>query len=77
MLKSQRKVKSTHAAEAEMVDHVGVKPRMSIELMASHVGGREHIGITLADYNNYLHDKRYEEMKLGDAGRVLEYFKQL
>lgn len=70
-------VKSAHTAAAERANHVGVKPRTSIELMANHVGGREHIGITLTDYNNYLRDKWYKEMKLGDAGGVLEYFKQL
>lgn len=46
---------------------------MGMELMSIDAEGREHVGITLIDHNNYLRTKWTVQVKEGEAGGVLQH----
>lgn len=48
-----------------------------MKLMAIDAGGREHVGITLTDYNNYLRIKWKVQVKAGETRRVLQHLQQM
>ncbi|XP_027124120.1 protein FAR1-RELATED SEQUENCE 5-like [Coffea arabica] len=75
--RSHRKINSIHAAEIDMAYHVGIAPKVSHELMALQVGGRENLGFIPEDYRNYLRSKRTIQMEVGDTGGVLEYLQKM
>lgn len=60
-----------------MADGSGILPRMSLELMALKASGRENIGITLTDYNNYLQSKHTWQVRSGETGGALEYLQRM
>ncbi|XP_027067800.1 protein FAR1-RELATED SEQUENCE 5-like [Coffea arabica] len=75
--RSHRKINSIHAAEIDMAYRVGIAPKVSHELMALQVGGRENLGFIPEDYKNYLCSKRTIQMEVGDTGGVLEYLQKM
>ena len=60
-----------------MAHHVNIVPKVSHELMALQVGGRENLGFIPEDYRNYLRSKRTIQMEVGDTGGVLEYLQKM
>ncbi|XP_047320397.1 protein FAR-RED IMPAIRED RESPONSE 1-like [Impatiens glandulifera] len=51
-----------------MASAVGIRPKVSHDLMAIQMGGREFLGFIPEDYKNYLRSKRTRNMMVGDTG---------
>ncbi|KAE8697210.1 hypothetical protein F3Y22_tig00110627pilonHSYRG00067 [Hibiscus syriacus] len=77
LLRSQRTINFAEAAELEIVDRSGLTPKESFEFLARKVGGVENLGFIPEDNSNSLRTRRTEEMKVGDAGGVLEYLQNM
>ncbi|EEC68884.1 hypothetical protein OsI_37524 [Oryza sativa Indica Group] len=75
LMPSQRKITEVQAFEIELADDTSIQPRIAHELAARHVGGSSNLGYTCLDQQNYLRTKRQKELKYGEAGRLLNYFK--
>ena len=70
--RSHIKLTKAQAAEVDLSESSGVRPREAMELMAKKVGGRENLGIIYDDYRNYLRTKRTIKMKDGVTSAILE-----
>ena len=75
-LKSQRTIALAQAIEAELMDSSGVAPKATIGLMARMVGGIDNLSFIPKNYNNYLHIRRIEDMKIGDTSGLHEYLQK-
>ncbi|XP_062080846.1 protein FAR1-RELATED SEQUENCE 5-like [Humulus lupulus] len=75
--RSHRRVTAAQVAKIDMADCSRIAPKESCELMARRVGGRENLGMIGLDYKNYLRTKRMIQMRLGEAGGVLEYLQRM
>jgi hypothetical protein len=58
-----------------MADKSGIRPKITHELAGKYVGGTSNLGYICRDLKNYLRTKRQNELKHGEAGGLLEYFK--
>ena len=57
-----------------MAEASGIRLRSSFKLAFRQTGGRDWLGFTRQDLKNYLWTKRQQDLKLGEAGSLLEYF---
>lgn len=48
----------------------------TFELMGREVGGRESLGFIKLDQKNYLRTKRQKSLEYGEAGSVLQFFRE-
>lgn len=56
-----------------MLDNIGITLEARWDLMAKRDDGHENLGFVCDDYINYLKIERTNQMRLGDAGNVLEF----
>ena len=75
-LKSQRTIALAQAIEAELMDSSGVAPKATIGLMARMVGRIDNLSFIPKNYNNYLHIRPIEDMKIGDTSGLHEYLQK-
>ncbi|KAL0462186.1 UNVERIFIED_CONTAM: protein FAR1-RELATED SEQUENCE 5 [Sesamum latifolium] len=75
-LRLHKCITNVQVLQADDISSSGIAPKVGYYLMSKQVGGRENVGFIFEDYKNYLHSKRTMEMKVGDAGGVLEYLQQ-
>ncbi|XP_028112995.1 protein FAR1-RELATED SEQUENCE 5-like [Camellia sinensis] len=75
MLPSQRKISSSQATEIDLAEKSGIRLNAAFELMGNEVGGRESLGFTKLDQKNYLRTKRQNSLAYGEAGSILQYFR--
>ncbi|KAF8391790.1 hypothetical protein HHK36_022024 [Tetracentron sinense] len=77
LLMSERKLQSSHVVRIIEFEDVGVPPVDGIELMAKEAGGKENLGITELDYRNFLPTMKQNQVRKGEAQRVMDYFKRM
>ncbi|CAL5370909.1 unnamed protein product [Camellia sinensis] len=75
MLPSQRKIFASQATEIDLAEKSGIRLNAAFELMGNEVGGRESLGFTKLDQKNYLRTKRQNSLAYGEAGSILQYFR--
>ncbi|CAL5329126.1 unnamed protein product [Camellia sinensis] len=75
MLPSQRKISASQATEIDLAEKSGIRLNAAFELMGNEVGGRESLGFTKLDQKNYLRTKRQNSLAYGEAGSILQYFR--
>ncbi|XP_028106056.1 protein FAR1-RELATED SEQUENCE 5-like [Camellia sinensis] len=75
MLLSQRKISASQATEIDLAEKSGIRLNAAFELMGNEVGGRESLGFTKLDQKNYLRTKRQNSLAYGEAGSILQYFR--
>ncbi|KAL3838813.1 hypothetical protein ACJIZ3_023404 [Penstemon smallii] len=68
LIRSHRKITDAQKAEVDIAISCGIAPRETMELLAKHVGGPEHLGFISDDCRNYLRSKRTNKMRMGDTG---------
>ncbi|KAJ4969932.1 hypothetical protein NE237_003031 [Protea cynaroides] len=68
LFKLQRNPSVDQSAEANLTHESGAAPSAVLE---------ETIDLYQMDYKNYLHSKRMMQMRVGDAGGVLQYLQQM
>ncbi|KAL3631376.1 hypothetical protein CASFOL_024360 [Castilleja foliolosa] len=76
LIRSHRKITEAQKAEVDIAIGCGIAPRETMEFLAKHVGGREHLGFIADDCRNYLRSKRTNTMRTGDTGGVLQYLQR-
>ena len=74
MLPSQRIITDVQAIKIELADNSGIPPKLAHELMSHQIVGRENLGFTKQDHENYLRSKRKRDLKQGEVGGLLNYF---
>ncbi|KAF8413901.1 hypothetical protein HHK36_001897 [Tetracentron sinense] len=80
LLRSQRRLRTSHVARIIDFEDVGVPPADGIELMAKEVGRKENLDITELDYRNFLRamkTMKKNQVGKGEAQRVMDYFKRM
>ena len=75
LLASQRKISEVQAFEIETADDSGIMPKASHEYACRLVGGPNNLGHTYRDRKNHLRSKRQRELAYGQAGSMLNYFR--
>ncbi|XP_028122068.1 protein FAR1-RELATED SEQUENCE 5-like [Camellia sinensis] len=75
MLRSQRKISASQETEIDLAEKSGIRLNAAFELMGNEVGGRESLGFTKLDQKNYLRTKRQNSLAYGEAGSILQYFR--
>ncbi|KAL7214189.1 hypothetical protein ACSBR1_026583 [Camellia fascicularis] len=75
MLPSQRKISASQATEIDLAEKSRIRLNAVFELMGNEVGGRESLGFTKLDQKNYLRTKRQNSLAYGEAGSILQYFR--
>ncbi|CAL5444048.1 unnamed protein product [Camellia sinensis] len=58
-----------------LAEKSGIRLNAAFELMGNEVGGRESLGFTKLDQKNYLRTKRQNSLAYGEAGSILQYFR--
>ncbi|XP_028093885.1 protein FAR1-RELATED SEQUENCE 5-like [Camellia sinensis] len=76
MLPSQRKISASQATEIDLAEKSGIRLNVAFELMGNEAGGRESLGFTKVDQKNYLRTKRQNSSAYGEAGSILQYFRE-
>ncbi|XP_028091130.1 protein FAR1-RELATED SEQUENCE 5-like [Camellia sinensis] len=76
MLPSQRKISASQATEIDLAKKSGIQLNAAFELMGNEVGERELLGFTKVDQKNYLRTKRQNSLAYGEAGSILQYFRE-
>ncbi|KAI7978952.1 Protein FAR1-RELATED SEQUENCE 5, partial [Camellia lanceoleosa] len=76
MLPSQRKISASQASEIDLAEKSGIRLNAAFELMGNEAGGRESLGFTKVDQKNYLRTKRQKSLAYGEAGSILQYFRE-
>ncbi|XP_059663432.1 protein FAR1-RELATED SEQUENCE 5-like [Cornus florida] len=74
MMPSQRKISSVQGIDVELACDSGIAVRKAFELSSRQVGGREAIGYTKVDVQNYIRTRRQNELECGAAGWLMNYF---
>ncbi|XP_059627203.1 protein FAR1-RELATED SEQUENCE 5-like [Cornus florida] len=67
-------VKFVQATDVELATDCGIPVRKAFELSSKQFGGRESIGFTKVDVQNYIRTRRQNDLKLGDANWLMNYF---
>ncbi|XP_028083297.1 protein FAR1-RELATED SEQUENCE 5-like [Camellia sinensis] len=75
MLPSQKKISESQATEIDLAEKSGIRLNAAFELMGNEVGGRESLGFTKLDQKNYLRTKWQNSLAYGEAGNILQYFR--
>ncbi|CAL5335346.1 unnamed protein product [Camellia sinensis] len=75
MLPSQRKISASQATEIDLAQKSRIRLNAAFELMGNEVGGRESLGFTKLGQKNYLKTKRQNSLAYGEAGSILQYFR--
>ncbi|XP_028105069.1 protein FAR1-RELATED SEQUENCE 5-like [Camellia sinensis] len=76
MLPSQRKISASQATEIDLAEKSGIQLNTAFELVGNEAGGRESLGFTKVDQKNYLRAKRRKSLAYGEAGSILQYFRE-
>ncbi|XP_028120281.1 protein FAR1-RELATED SEQUENCE 5-like [Camellia sinensis] len=76
MLPFQRKISASQATEIDLAEKSRIWLNAAFELMGNEAGGRESLGFTKVDQKNYLRTKRQKSLAYGEAGSILQYFRE-
>ncbi|XP_059639869.1 protein FAR1-RELATED SEQUENCE 5-like [Cornus florida] len=74
MMPLQRKIKLVQAIDMELAADCGIPIRKAFELSSRQAGGRESIGFTKVYVQNYIRMRRQNDLELGDANWLINYF---
>ncbi|XP_059659228.1 protein FAR1-RELATED SEQUENCE 5-like [Cornus florida] len=74
MMPSQRKISSVQGIDVELACDYGIAVCKAFELSSRQVEGRETIGYTKVDVQNYIRTRRQNELECGAAGWLMNYF---
>ncbi|XP_028053168.1 protein FAR1-RELATED SEQUENCE 5-like [Camellia sinensis] len=76
MLPSQKKIFASQATEIDLAKKFKIRLNAAFELMSNEADGRELLGFTKLDQKNYLRIKRRKSLAYGEAGSILQYFRE-
>ncbi|XP_059659090.1 protein FAR1-RELATED SEQUENCE 5-like [Cornus florida] len=75
MMPSQRRISVAQAIDVELACQSGVPLGNAFELMSRQAGGRQSIGYTKVDQQNFLRTRRQSELEYGEKTWLMNYFK--
>ncbi|KAL7164058.1 hypothetical protein ACSBR2_040047 [Camellia fascicularis] len=72
----RQEISASQASEIDLAKKSGIRLNAAFELMGNEAGGRELLGFTKVDQKNYLRTKRQKSLASGEAGSILQYFRE-